>query len=241
MPPKGQRANLSARGRHIAQLIGSYDLRARFPQDLNADDGELLGESLALLCGQRVLMGRDTRAESRKFQSSLVSGLHAAGCETFDMGILPTPVIAYGCRLWGTTGLMVTPSHNPVGEVGLKGFSSTGEIWGNEWDLLRKRLRRGLLSGTTKPTPLPPDAKIPPTAIGLKKSYLGNFGRFQKSHLRVAVDPRGGATVGWASAALRAVGASVFTVNDRHSANFFGESPEPTHSNIETLSRTWSR
>ena len=88
------RSTSVARSRRIARLVGRYDLRARFPEDLNAEDGELLGGFLAKIGEGGVLVGRDTRTESQKIQASLIRGLKTAGRDAFDMGILPTPVLA---------------------------------------------------------------------------------------------------------------------------------------------------
>ncbi len=230
------RSTSVARSRRIARLVGRYDLRARFPEDLNAEDGELLGGFLAKIGEGGVLVGRDTRTESQKIQASLIRGLKTAGRDAFDMGILPTPVLAFGCRLWNMMGIMVTPSHNPVGEVGIKGFSCAGEIWGNEWDLLRKGLRRGSFGGVMSSARPRQISIIHPRPQLLKSTYLEVASEYGVSDITVVVDPRGGATVDWASAALRAAGANVIALNDRHSANFFGQSPEPSLSNIATLS-----
>ena len=227
----------SAKFRELASLVGHYDLRARYPADIDEAGGELLGRVLGPFCGGRVLLGRDTRRESEALARSIASGLNQVGCRPDLMGIVPTPVLSFGARIWGIPALMVTPSHNPVGQVGVKGITPQGEIWGEEWDLVRKQLLSGRPSGKHGPATLPSgESNKRRTRNELEVAYLASVRKMGHCNLKVALDPRGGATTGWARKAMQSIGAEVVSVRDRFSPDFFGDSPEPSPENVVKLS-----
>lgn len=74
-----------------------------------------------------VLLGRDPRLSSPMLASAISSGLMLAGCDVVDMGIVPTPVVALMTpRYKAAGGVMITASHNPVPDNGLKFFGPDG-------------------------------------------------------------------------------------------------------------------
>ncbi len=74
-----------------------------------------------------VLIGKDTRISGYMFESALEAGLSAAGVNTLLLGPMPTPAIAYLTRtLRGQAGIVISASHNPYYDNGIKFFSSQG-------------------------------------------------------------------------------------------------------------------
>lgn len=74
-----------------------------------------------------IVMGRDTRRSGVMLESALSSGLMAAGCEVFLLGVLPTPAVAYLTKaLKADCGLMITASHNAAQDNGIKFFGADG-------------------------------------------------------------------------------------------------------------------
>ena len=77
--------------------------------------------------GSRVLVGKDTRISGYMFESALEAGLSAAGMDVFLLGPLPTPGIAYLTKTFrAAAGIVVSASHNPYSDNGIKLFSSLG-------------------------------------------------------------------------------------------------------------------
>ena len=77
--------------------------------------------------GGRVLIGKDTRVSGYMFESALEAGFVAAGVDVMLIGPLPTPGIAYmtqrlGCRF----GVVISASHNPYADNGIKFFGAAG-------------------------------------------------------------------------------------------------------------------
>ncbi|MFO8156008.1 MAG: phosphoglucosamine mutase [Pseudomonadota bacterium] len=75
----------------------------------------------------RVVIGKDTRISGYMFESALEAGLSAAGLDTWLLGPLPTPAIAYLTRtLRARAGIVISASHNPFDDNGIKFFSAEG-------------------------------------------------------------------------------------------------------------------
>lgn len=89
--------------------------------------GWAIGKVLARQGGGKVLIGKDTRISGYMFESVLESGLSAAGIDTNLLGPMPTPAIAYLTRtLRAQAGIMISASHNPYYDNGIKFFSAQG-------------------------------------------------------------------------------------------------------------------
>lgn len=75
----------------------------------------------------QIVIGRDPRASGHMLEAALASGICSAGGDAILVGVVPTPGIAYlTTRLGASSGAMISASHNPVGDNGLKFFGPTG-------------------------------------------------------------------------------------------------------------------
>lgn len=89
--------------------------------------GWAVGKVLARKGSGKVLIGKDTRISGYMFESVLESGLSAAGIDTHLLGPMPTPAIAYLTRtLRAQAGIVISASHNPYYDNGIKFFSTQG-------------------------------------------------------------------------------------------------------------------
>ena len=76
----------------------------------------------------RVLLGRDPRRSSPLIASQIAAGLLGGGVDVVDVGVLPTPAVALLTRREGfDAGVVVSASHNPAADNGIKVFGSSGE------------------------------------------------------------------------------------------------------------------
>lgn len=99
-------------------------LTASFLRRLGWAAGQWRGEESP---GRRALIGMDTRASGPRLAGDLAAGLKAAGWEVETAGIVPTPAISVALQAGlATLGLMVTASHNPAGDNGVKIFTADG-------------------------------------------------------------------------------------------------------------------
>lgn len=84
----------------------------------------------------RVLIGKDTRISGYMLESALESGLNSAGADVVLLGPLPTPGVAYLTRaLRASLGVVISASHNPFADNGIKFFSAQGSKLPDAWEL----------------------------------------------------------------------------------------------------------
>jgi phosphoglucosamine mutase len=89
--------------------------------------GWAIGRVLAKENNSKVLIGKDTRISGYMFESALEAGLSAAGVDIYLLGPMPTPAIAYLTRTFhAQAGIVISASHNPYHDNGIKFFSNEG-------------------------------------------------------------------------------------------------------------------
>lgn len=107
----------------IRGRVGVWPITPEFVLKL----GWAVGRVLARNGTGKVLIGKDTRISGYMFESVLEAGLSAAGIDTHLLGPMPTPAIAYLTRtLRAQAGIVISASHNPYYDNGIKFFSAQG-------------------------------------------------------------------------------------------------------------------
>ncbi len=98
--------------------------------------------------GGKALIGKDTRLSGYMFESALEAGLVAAGVDVWLTGPMPTPGVAYLTRRGGYTfGIVISASHNPYEDNGIKFFDGTGGKLSDELELeIEAQMDRGVLT-----------------------------------------------------------------------------------------------
>ncbi len=108
----------------IRGRVGQGCITPEFMVRLGWAAGRVLGGGR----GGKVLIGKDTRISGYMFESALEAGLVAAGMDIRLLGPMPTPAIAYLTRtLRAVAGIVISASHNPFEDNGIKFFSATGD------------------------------------------------------------------------------------------------------------------
>ncbi|MEN8801717.1 MAG: phosphoglucosamine mutase [Thiogranum sp.] len=107
----------------IRGRVGVHPIDAEFMLKLGWATGRVLGNGAAT----RVVIGKDTRISGYMFESALEAGLSAAGVDIRLLGPMPTPAIAYLTRtMHACAGIVISASHNPHHDNGIKFFSAQG-------------------------------------------------------------------------------------------------------------------
>lgn len=109
--------------------FGTDGIRGTYGSTLTDGTAFLLGKSLALLGGECpiVLIARDTRVSGENLFQALSQGVYAGGGNVINLGILPTNAVGHFVRkMGGDYGVMITASHNPPEDNGLKVFDRYG-------------------------------------------------------------------------------------------------------------------
>ena len=107
----------------IRGKVGEFPITPEFVLKLGWAAGTVLGRT-----GHgKVVIGKDTRISGYMFESALQAGLSAAGLDILLLGPMPTPGIAYLTRtLHADAGIVISASHNPFEDNGIKFFSGQG-------------------------------------------------------------------------------------------------------------------
>ncbi|WP_273718898.1 MULTISPECIES: phosphoglucosamine mutase [Bartonella] len=166
---------------------------------------------------RRVVIGKDTRLSGYMLENALVSGLTAAGMDVFLLGPIPTPAVAMLCRsLRADLGVMISASHNPFYDNGIKlfgpdGFKLSDEMEAKIEQLIDTDLSKSLASSAE---------------IGSAKRVEGDIYRYieyakrtlprdvRLDAVRIVVDCANGAAYKAAPRALWELGAEVFAIHD---------------------------
>ncbi|RUO27064.1 phosphoglucosamine mutase [Aliidiomarina minuta] len=122
----------------MGKYFGTDGIRGRVGSDLVSPEfvlklGWAAGKVLAAEGNTKVLIGKDTRISGYMLESALEAGLSAAGVDVELLGPMPTPAIAYLTRTFrASAGIVISASHNPYYDNGIKFFSDTGHKLSDE-------------------------------------------------------------------------------------------------------------
>jgi phosphoglucosamine mutase len=127
-----KQAQMTQSSNHLRRYFGTDGVRGRvgvwpITPEFMLKLGWAVGKVLARQGTKRVLIGKDTRISGYMFEAVMEAGLSAAGVNTQLVGPMPTPAIAYLTRtLRVQAGIVISASHNPYYDNGIKFFSSQG-------------------------------------------------------------------------------------------------------------------
>ena len=133
-----------------AEIFRAYDIRGVAGKNLTAAAVREIGRAIGTLGRRRgtptFAVGRDGRLSGPELGAALMDGVNAAGADVIDIGIVPTPVVYFaaqhlGCR----SGVVVTGSHNPGEDNGLKVVVADNTLSGEEIQDLRRSVESGAL------------------------------------------------------------------------------------------------
>lgn len=188
--------------------VGEFPLTPDFALKL----GFAAGKALARNSGDTVLIGKDTRLSCDLFESALAAGLTFAGVNVVLAGVIPTPGVAHLTMKHGyIAGIVVSASHNPFYDNGIKFFNGKGEKLDDAIELsIEKAIDEPLevietgIVGTISPLTSAPEEYIDFCLASAKTLSL--------SGKKIVVDCANGATFAVAPAIFRQLGATVIEV-----------------------------
>ncbi len=197
-------------------------------KDLTPEDALRLGLAAARAFGGTVLLGRDTRLSGGMLSGALAAGLSAGGARVVDLGVIPTPgVAALAPSLGASAAAVVSASHNPFQDNGIKFFSGEGR----KLALEKEREIEGLArQDAARPTGdgIGPVESLEDAAALYVEGVLGRLGP-RAGGLKVLLDCANGAAVGTAPTAFRRVGADVTVVGAEPTGTNINEGCGSTH------------
>lgn len=192
--------------------FGTDGVRGVANTELTAEFALALARAAArVLRPPAVLVGRDTRRSGSMLEAALCAGFAAEGVDSLVIGVAPTPAVAHLAASRGVAGAVISASHNPFQDNGIKLFAVGGrKLTDDEQDAIEAELASiGVMvpSSTAVGTVLACDgidayvAAVVATGVGL-------------AGVRIVLDTANGAAVHTAPAVFRALGAEVFVISD---------------------------
>ena len=126
-------------------VFRAYDIRGKAYTEISTALAKQVGLAVGSEARQRgeqtIFVGRDARLSSADLQKELVAGLQESGCDVVDVGQVPSPVLYYAAKTFGSgSGVMVTASHNPAPDNGFKIMLAHHTLVDTEIAALRQRI-----------------------------------------------------------------------------------------------------
>lgn len=171
------------------KYFGTDGIRGIPNQELSAELAVRIGRAVASLGCKEVLLATDTRISKDMLAYALASGAMSKGMTVYFAGILPTPAIIYSSYLHGTVGVIITASHNPYQDNGIKIILKGRKLTKAEEESVEREIEVPLETGDNDIGRLIPADNIKEEYIEFLKSNI------VPSHLKVCIDCANGATV----------------------------------------------
>ena len=207
----------------MGKYFGTDGFRGEANVDLTVEHAYKVGRFLGWYYGQknpgercRVVIGKDTRRSSYMFEYSLVSGLTASGADVFLLHVTTTPSVSYVVRTEGFhCGIMISASHNPYYDNGIKVINEKGE---KLEEAVITEIER-YLDGKMEELPLAKRDMIGRTvdfAAGRNRyiGYLISIATRSFKNRKVALDCANGSASAIAKNVFDALGAQTFVINN---------------------------
>ncbi|SFR42310.1 phosphomannomutase [Halogeometricum limi] len=219
------------------ELFGTAGIRGdavtRVTPELALSVGRAVGLDAVESDGRaEVVVGRDGRITGPALAAAVEAGLESAGADVRRAGVVPTPALAFASR--GRRGVMLTASHNPPTDNGIKVF-----VDGEEYD---RTLERGVEERVAAdPSPAAWDQWGESESVDVLPSYREAVVEYAREHgsdadgLNVVVDCGNGMSALGTPQVLRELGARVVTLNGQVDGHFPGRESKPTPETLTDL------
>ena len=239
----------------MGKYFGTDGFRGTANENLTADHAFRVGRFLGWYYGElkrrngddsapRIVIGKDTRRSSYMFEYSLVGGLTASGADAYLLHVTTTPSVAYVTRVDGfDCGIMISASHNPYYDNGIKLINGNGEKMEDDViNFLEAYLDGELDAFAQKWQELPyaHDEKIGRTVdyIAGRNRYVGyliSLGMYSFRGMKIGLDCANGASWNIAKAVFDALGAETHVINAEPNGTNINNNAGSTH--IEVLQK----
>lgn len=202
----------------MGKLFGTDGVRGVANQELTPDLAFKLGRAGAYVLAKehqrpKILIGKDTRLSGDMLEHALAAGICSVGADVTILGVIPTPGVAYLTRALGAqAGVVISASHNPMEDNGIKFFGSNGYKLP---DILEEEIEEMIIEGKKLPSPVGKDVgrvEYLNDAVKRYTLYLTESLGSDLSGLKIVVDCANGAASLAAPEVLTGLGAEVIPV-----------------------------
>ena len=193
----------------IRGTVGTHPITPDFMLKLGWAAGRILGGK----SGGTILIGKDTRISGYLIESALEAGLSAAGIDVQLLGPMPTPAIAYLTQtLHAKAGIVISASHNPFADNGIKFFSAEGTKLADDVEhAIEAELNKNIVCN--KSESLGKASRLEDAQGRYIEFCKSTFPRtFNLNNLKIVIDCANGATYQVAPKVFEELGAEVITI-----------------------------
>lgn len=212
------------------QYFGTDGVRGLYGGPIiNETFAEKLGYAVAhwIKVKGRVLIGRDTRASGAALERAIARGLRQGGLQPFSLGVLPTPAVARAVvKQQAGLGVVLTASHNPGRDNGIKFFGATGVKLTDHDEAEIEAMLPVTLERSGGEEPVPSLSGAIDDYIAVAQSLLAPR---QLAGWKVVLDTANGATCVTSPAVFRSLGAEVIAVGDAPTGDNINEGVGSEH------------
>ncbi len=132
----------------IETIFRQYDIRGTYPSEINEDSIAKIGQAIALKCTQEgvseICVGRDGRLSGNTLLEAMSRSLSESGIAVIDIGLVTSPILYYAAKKnKSKSGVMITGSHNPKNDNGIKMVINDKPVSGTEILSLTKSINGG--------------------------------------------------------------------------------------------------
>ena len=129
-------------------IFREYDIRGTYPSEINEDSIAKIGQAIALKCTQEgvseICVGRDGRLSGKTLLEAMCRSLSESGIAVIDIGLVTSPILYYAAKKnKSKSGVMITGSHNPKNDNGIKMVINDKPVSGTEILSLTKSINGG--------------------------------------------------------------------------------------------------
>ena len=239
----------------MGKYFGTDGFRGTANENLTADHAVKVGRFLGWYYNEikkqngddspaKIIIGKDTRRSSYMFEYSLVGGLTASGADAYLLHVTTTPSVAYIARVDDfDCGIMISASHNPYHDNGIKLINNNGEkMEDNVIDLIESYLDGNLVFNgqEMKEIPYAKNDKIGRSVdyVSGRNRYIGyliSLGVYSFRGMKIGLDCANGSSWNIAKAVFDALGATTYVINAEPNGININDNAGSTH--IEVLQK----
>ena len=208
-------------------IFRAYDIRGNAEKDLDSSTIQKIGYALGLKVKKNnsnsIYIGYDSRLSCEQIKNNLIKGINTAGIKVLNLGLVPTPLVYYATKVGDSpNGIMITGSHNPKDDNGLKMVINDNAISGNE-----------IKDSVESLNEIPKNESEMVEDLDLQKKYIEEVISKIKlnNRMKVILDAGNGAAGILAHSMFTALGHEVISINKDPDGNFPNHHPDPSKEN----------
>jgi phosphoglucosamine mutase len=219
-----------------APRFGTDGVRARALSELSVEYVYALGRAAAAVLATEVFyVGRDTRESGPALEDALVSGLVGNGAEVRVLGVVPTPAVAHLCAANRAAGVMISASHNPWYDNGVKLFAAGGRKLDDDTQNRIQAVLDELLDGSQLDVSEAERTRVSDASSELaayENALAESFAGLDLSATALVVDCANGSNHSVAPRVLRRLGANPFVIADEPDGRNINDGCGSTYLNV---------